>query len=245
MNQNTNKFCIITTQRSGSTWLISLLESHPDIKAFYEIFLDRWPGNDFLISFHEFKQANFGIRPEKTFRYLDQLNIYPGKHHTIGFKIMYNQLGRYPEVLAKFALDRYKIIHLIRDNHLDIAISAASMQQNKLVHAKKIVHANPIILEPESLIKGLSRLETQLNLARLLLKIIPNPVLEIKYEELCENQNQALGSIVKFLGMPLDAHNFVSDRQKINRGSYQQKIANYEQIVQTLTGTKFEKFLFR
>ncbi len=245
MNQKKNKFCIITTQRSGSAWLISLLESHPDIKAFYEIFLDRWPGNDFLVSFHKYKKANSGIRPEITFRYLDQLDIYPGEHHTIGFKIMYNQLGRCPEVLAKFAFDRYKIIHLVRDNFLDIVISGASMEQNKLIHVKKKVHANPVTLEAESLIQGLSQLEAQLNLARLLLKIIPNPVLEINYDELCRNRDQALGNIVDFLGVPLAQHKLVSDRQKIHRGSYQQKIANYEQVVQTLAGTKFEKLLSR
>ena len=245
MNQNKNKFCIITTQRSGSAWLVSLLDSHPDIKAFYEIFLDRWSGDNFLVSFHKYKQVNYGIRPEITFRYLNRLNIYPGKHHTIGFKIMYNQLVRCPEVLAKFAFDRYKIIHLVRDNFLDIAISGASMEQNKLIHVKKEVNANPVSLEAESLIQGLSRLEAQLNLARLLLKIIPNPVLEINYDELYHNRDQALETILDFLGVPLAQNKLFSDRQKIHQGSYQQKIANYEQVVQTLAGTKFEKLLSR
>ena len=51
IKKNKKKFCIITTQRSGSAWLVSLLDSHPQIKALYEIFLAHWAGDDFLVSF--------------------------------------------------------------------------------------------------------------------------------------------------------------------------------------------------
>ena len=243
IKQSKKKFCILTTQRSGSAWLISLLDSHPQIKAFYEIFLAHWAGDDFLVSFPNYQKDNSGLRPWLTFKYLNELDHYPGEHETIGFKIMYNQLVRHPEVLAKLVADNYKIIHLVRENYLDLAISSASMVQNGLIHTKTDVKANPVTLDPPLLLKYLSRQESFLSFAQLLLKALPIPKLQITYNDLCKAQEATLNSLTDFLEIPNSEYILSSDRKKVNKGSYRQKIANYDQVRQALSGTKFAKML--
>ena len=238
-----NKFCIITTQRSGSAWLISLLESHPEIKAFYEIFLDSWAGDEHLSSFQNYDKRNFGLRPEITWRYLHQLETYPGSHNTIGFKIMYNQLGRHPELLLKFIQDDYKIIHLVRENHLDLAISSASMRQNGLIHTTKKVKTKAIALEPKKLMKDLKKTELYLGFMRGLLNVLPLTNLEITYDQLVRENEQTLLAVAGFLGVATTGYQPKSDRQKVNKGTYREKIINYEEIENLLTDTKYAKFL--
>ena len=156
---------------------------------------------------------------------------------------MYNQLVRHPEVLAKLVVDNYKIIHLVRENYLDLAISSASMIQNGLIHSKTEVKANPVTLDPPSLLKYLSRQESFVNLAQLLLKALPVSKLEITYQDLCQEQEATLNSLTNFLEIPNSDYILRSDRKKVNKGSYRQKIANYEQVRQALSDTKFAQML--
>ncbi len=40
-NQKPRKFCLLTTRRSGSTWLSTLLDSNLLIQGFRELFIDQ------------------------------------------------------------------------------------------------------------------------------------------------------------------------------------------------------------
>ena len=70
------KFCLLTTQRSGSTWLTSLLNCHPELRMLPDELFKLTEGgikqdfdnnenwiNEQLISFVEFRKTNFGKRP--------------------------------------------------------------------------------------------------------------------------------------------------------------------------------------
>jgi LPS sulfotransferase NodH len=73
------KFIILTTQRSGSTWLTDLLNNHPHVRCYSELFLNRdrpneikpWhqeaDPNDF---FYSYKKNSKIPRPFSTFKYL-------------------------------------------------------------------------------------------------------------------------------------------------------------------------------
>lgn len=242
------KFCVITTQRSGSTWLSSLLDSHPNIIAFDEIFLARTPRQlpeKYYLRFYDFRKQTSGQRPWITFKYLDEfINHYPEPHQFIGFKVMYNHLFHYPEILVKLIQDQYKIIHLNRENHLDIFISSVNSKKHALAHTKTQVQLEAVTLEPAALLKSLKSLEMKKKLAQnFLLPCLPLPKLEISYHSLCTNKNQVLNSITDFLGVEECYESFQSDHQKINKGSYRDKIANYDEIEKVLTGTKYAHFL--
>jgi len=124
-NKTSRKVCILTTQRSGSTWLSTLLDSNPQIQGFRELFIDQefvFPDTQ-VSTFSLYQRNNQGSRPGITFEYLSKLDSYLGDQEAIGFKLMYDQLLDYPELIFKFITEKYKFIHLVRENHLDMVIS--------------------------------------------------------------------------------------------------------------------------
>lgn len=252
-----NKFCVITTQRTGSTWLIDLIDSHPQIKAFEEAFIEvnrkslvpdknkrLWTDKVF-IPYDEYRKSSSTVRPWLLFKYLDILETYQSEpHDTIGFKIMYNQIQRYPEFLLKIILDKYRVIHLVRRNHIDVLISKAVARQYKVFHT---INANSgskqVSLDTSSLIRKLDLYEKMYHLAQIGLNLMPIPVLEVSYESLVANQNIILSSIADFLQVDSTCKNFESELKKVNSGSYQEKIANYDEVYKTLENSKYVHLL--
>lgn len=104
------KFCIVTTARSGSGWLYTLLDSHPQIKAFSEPFIWRkyrpyWTDKQFP-SYYDFKNSVSKKSLWTLFKYLDILDSYKDEKNfdIIGFKVMYYQIIENPELLIKIIL---------------------------------------------------------------------------------------------------------------------------------------------
>ncbi|WP_366524933.1 sulfotransferase [Acaryochloris sp. IP29b_bin.137] len=258
-----DKFCIITTQRSGSTWFQDLLSCHPEIKVFGELFLWRrewervktqrgtykslWTEGNSLPhpSYYRFANSNFGSRPQIIFQYLDQLHSYQGSHQTLGFKLMYNQLLPRPEILIDLINNEYKIIHLVRANYLDILISKASLQQNNAVHFKGSHQSNAseISLNSSQLLRDLRVREAIATLIRNILHLLPNRVIEISYESICSDKNSVMDGVIDFLGVPRLDITYNSEFQKVNLGVHRQKISNYEEVLQVLKGSKFKSLL--
>ncbi len=245
------KFVIITTQRSGSTWLVTLLKSHPDIKMFSELFIPPKPGErpPLPISrFYEFRADKPKTkRPFLVFEYLNNLKSSFSSQKSLGFKLMYDQIEMAPEILLKLTLDRYKFIHLVRENYLDVELSSVnawSKEGNEIVHSTKPIKSlQPVDLEASSLVKRLFQRESKVKYFKKLLRILPRPVLTITYKALCDNTEHILSSITDFLGLAESNISYQSKLKKISRGSYKDKITNYSEVRDTLLGTKFESFL--
>ncbi len=246
MNYQPKKFCIFTTQRSGSTWLTELLDSHPETRTFEELFLwrdkHRWSDPN-MKTFYDFCQQNGNYRPWIIFQYLDTLNSYPDEHEKIGFKIMYNQLAPRPEILIKLVLDKYKIIHLVRNNYLDVIISIAYQNQHQISHSNTNLRTKKVTLDPSSILQRCIKEENKRIIAHLLLRFLPVSVIEVTYESLCINQDKVLAKISDFLDINVSNTGFSSQLKKINQGSYQDKIENYVEVKKVLSGTRFERFL--
>lgn len=246
------KFCVITTQRSGSNWLIQLINSHPDLKALGEIFIERkfgrkWLKDKNIVPFYEFAKTNSGSRRLKqTFNYMELLNNYPGCHKAIGFKVMYNQIKGQPSIFLKIVLDNFKIIHLVRQNYLDIILSkknAWGKGKKGIVWTKEKVEIEPIYLEPQSLLKEIYEIEFQQKLFKNIIRFLPNPVMLVTYESLLKERDKILDSISTFLRVKNSGITYNSSLVKISQGTYKDKIANYEEVKSTLYGTRFESFL--
>jgi LPS sulfotransferase NodH len=246
-------FCILTTQRSGSTWLVSLLDSHPQIKAFSELFIgeefahqsdEYLPWTDqHLSSFYEFEKRNPGLRPFQVFQYLETLDHYPETYRAVGFKLMYSQLAKRPEILLKLILAKYKVINLVRENPLDIIISKANLRRSGSPHFKKEQALKAIELKPTLLLQELKKQDRKTQLMRTMLNLLPLQVLNITYESLCENQQSAINSVLSFLEVEDKKISLNSNLKKISKGQYSQKIANFEEVRIALSGTRFQQFL--
>jgi LPS sulfotransferase NodH len=243
------KFCIITSQRSGSTWLTQLLNSHPQIKVLAgDPFWNHsgyFDGN--LPRYHDYCKTTNVSRPWVLFNYLDTLNLetYESKpHDVLGYKLMYNHIKHNPEVLIKLIFDQYRIIHLARRNVLDLLISNTVGKQYGVYHVTKSDNKNkPAYLDPKLLIPTLDLYERSYQTAKVFLSIIPIPVLEVKYESLRTDKNGTLRSIADFLQVDSSSISFESDLKKANAGLYKDKIENYIQVKKILDNSKYAKLL--
>ncbi|MGB5710383.1 MAG: sulfotransferase domain-containing protein [Waterburya sp.] len=245
-SKKTRKFCILTTQRSGSTWLSTLLDSNSKIQGFRELFIDQefiFPDSK-LSTFLLYQKNNSGNRPGITFKYLNKLDDYLEEHDAIGFKLMYDQLLDYPEIILRLVDEKYKIIHLVRENYLDTVISGKIKDELGVAHTKVKIEPKKVYLEPFWLIKNLKKRDRKRKVANMFLAIMPNQVLNITYDNLCIDRAKTLKLIADFLNLNSSEKNmFNSDLKKINSKSHQEMIQNYEQVKSALSGTKFFDFL--
>lgn len=243
-------FCIISAGRSGSTLLVTLLDSHPEIRLLGEIFNTRGRAvqnvSDLYIEpFCEYQISNSVKRPWLTFNYLNSLNNYPIPNKAIGFKLIDIELFRYPEILLKLILDNYKIIHLVRDNPLDYHLSWEIVKQKLLgqTELKSSFKLAPIYLDTDQILPALEGYSRRIKRFKKILKLMPNSVLTITYEDLVEDRKSIINSILEFLGIPSQDVELSSTLKKIAKGNHSEKIANYQQVKEILAVTKFKKFI--
>ena len=249
-----SKFAIVTTQRSGSTWLIDLLDSHPEIRAYGEIFLARPPSakasnnpRHSLERFYEFQRGHNGIRPWVTLKYLDLLDFRGEGRTAVGFKLMYDQCLVRPEILLKMVRERYRIIHLRRENVLDVVLSLNRMRETNVAHLRSdsgqtAQSSQPASVDPRRLLGDLSYQSRQQRAARVVLKLSRLLVLDVTYEALRHDPVHAMSAIARHLSVSTD-HSWRSSLKKLSKESHRAAIANYAEVEAALSKTRFKAML--
>ena len=241
-------FIVLTTNRSGSEWVISTMNSLPNVSAEGELFLPRkrkpgrWDSEFGRPRFIEARRRGLPFRPFSVFSYLDDLYSQIGK---VGFKLMYAQLGLYPEILPYLLRHRVHVIHLVRRNYLDVLLSyavKAKLGKAHLLSGQSAPDKLQVELETNTLVEKLDRLEKYHNLARRLLKWTRLPSMEIAYEDLLRDQNN-FQRIWEFLSIPLEERSPKSTLVKIRKGGHREVIVNYDEVKQSLANTKFAEML--
>lgn len=251
MVQNSDtKFVVFTTNRSGSEWVMSTLNNFPDVSAHSELFLNRtrdlnnkWDADFAYPRFIESKKEGPRVRPFSVFSYLRTFYGQPGK---VGFKLMYKQLGAYPEILAYFMRHRIHIIHLVRQNHLDVMLSyavKAKVGQSHLLAGQSAPDQLRVELDTKNLVRQLTWLEKQQNIARVLLRWFRLPHVEVTYEDLVRDQNFYFRRLSDFLAINSGEQIPPSPLTRIRKGAHREIITNYEQIQELLMNSKFAGLL--
>ncbi len=195
------KFVILFYERSGSTLLTDLLNQHPEISCFPEVFYPDWPNK--LPN----KLPDPVIPKSKIHKNLTLIYDKP-KQGITGFKFKYPiQYNIYPEVVNYLEQNKQelKVIFLYRINKLKGAIS----KQN---HARLIQTSN------ESNLKSQSKIELgplELNIPRAIKNIRDRQLADrkfyqlteafphrlfVSYESLLNERDKTLKSIFSFLG---------------------------------------------
>lgn len=246
---NTN-FVVLTTNRSGSEWIISTLNSFQGVSAHGELFLPRprilngkWDAEFAYTRFVETKFKGLTVRPFSVVSYLNTLYSMPGK---VGFKLMYKQLGLYPEILAYFMKHRIRVLHLVRQNHLDVMLSYAV--KSKIGRAHLLVGQSApdqlqVELDTRKLVKQFSWLQQQQNMARKLLLWCKLPHLEVSYEAMIHDQSLYFNLIGDFLAINSREQMPRSPLTRIRKGTHREMISNYDQVKKVLAGSKFASLL--
>ena len=241
------RFVILTSQRSGSTWLVSLLNQLNETTAYGELFLPRkhqkdWDADFAYPRFVEVRSQKKGMRPVQVFRYLDTVYQPSG---AVGFKLMYSQLFHYPELLIYFWAHRVQVIHLVRRNPLDLVIS--QVLKRKLQTSHRLSGDAPpqdvqIEINPQTLIRKLRTRQRKIKRGQWLLRLSGLRSMEIGYEDL-QKDPSVFQSLCRFLSIQTETVMPESRFQKVRLESQGQIIKNYSEVKKVLEGTHFNSYL--
>lgn len=246
------RFAIVATQRTGSNWLMDLLNSHSQVLGYDELLTQNGKGYGvvgpknwlFFDAYYKqyMKKTDTIARSRWLIGYLNQLYAPRNQVDAIGIKLMYDQIRHNPGVLPYIVAHRISLIHLIRENLLDIVISEAKLRASTHAHffIGERVDNSAIFLPIDWTVRRIKALDHYVTSARLIIASLPVRHCEIIYEQLVAKPKLAL-SILNFLG--IRPENLESKFQRINSRPTAERIINYTEVKNALVGTRYEKFL--
>jgi LPS sulfotransferase NodH len=248
------RFVLLSTQRSGSTWVIDTLNSHPSVIAYGELFLQNgegcppWGGRNMV--FYETYlrqmqgQANRPRESNPFLRYLETVYTAREGNEATGFKLMYGQAGAYPDLYSYIAANRISVVHLIRRNSLDIILSKEAAAARDLFHARvgEEVQQVRVHLNVGGLLDRLKQQEKDVEKARDMLSKFTMPYMEVYYEDLVSSK-QDFCSVLEFLGVKRSTAELISPLRKLNPVAHREIIENYESVKDLLKRTAYAHLL--
>ena len=255
-------FILLATQRSGSSWVQEMLNSHPDLKVYNELFdvnaegISIWEPRDIEFANTYLKahmRSRFSSRDYWTIRYVRHVFRQPDVRG-VGFKYMYDQVDHSRAVLPYAAVARVRVVHLIRRNLLDVVISTALARATGMYHrptdgrpsipwAPSAAGENRITLDPGEVVRQLTKLVRRRDRYRRWLTRTFTPTCEVEYEELAADPS-TFGRILSFLSLPAhDWRELRSGLEKVRSKPQSAVVENFDELRGRLTGTAFESFL--
>lgn len=240
-------FVILGWYRTGSNFLVSALNSHPEAVAFSELFFGQrifWANG--VYGKKEEDPALLKKRDETPVRFLEEdvFRPYPTGIRAVGFKLFYTQIeneqfrGFYEHILGNEDL---KFIHLKRRNFLDCLISGALSRQWGKVAVK----------EPEQK-DGVPRVHIPVDRCEKLFRnlegyfekygeLLPGDrTLEVYYEDIARPDSPQLDAVRDFLGLsPRDLSPRVV---KQNRFARREVLENFGELKAHFQGTRWSWF---
>jgi LPS sulfotransferase NodH len=248
------EFVLLATQRSGSTWVVDMLNSHPQIIAYSELFLEdaqgtpQWGGARDMVfwttHYAQRKQESPGISRDQVVRdYLHKLYSSHPEMPAIGFKLMYGQFGAFPELDDYFRTEELRIIHLIRKNVLDIVISKCVAAVHDVYHIRQGSDVEPVAIKLDTgeLPKRLANQEEQVTRARRQFAGRGSRYHEVFYEDLASNCSH-FSELLQFLCVDASVE-LKSTLKRLNPRTQPEVIENYDEVHRALQGTRYECYL--
>jgi LPS sulfotransferase NodH len=243
---------ILTSQRTGSTFLAEVLDAHPKVRCHGEIL----NGSDVkpppLV--RDFKYA------AKTYRYLVSGAWRPiatiercyasTEKPVVAFQAMYNRVNT-PSV-RRFLQERkdIRIMHLRRENLLKQYVSKALLSRKRGTrkdrpwspHATSPVPVVSTRISPDKAMREMRRVRELFGEFEQLLT--GHRKIELVYEQLISGQSlsTAAWAAVSEL-LEIEPAEVASDQIKINPSNLRPMVENYDELAAALKGTEFERFL--
>jgi len=236
---------ILTTQRSGSTFLVSCLRTHPDIECAGEI-LNGQPDNPRPMYRGPLRQLVKGFRIVRTgaWRPGSYLDAYfrRGTAKVRCFKAMYNQLSR--PFAKRFLVENEDIhvIHLRRHNLLKVYVSTLLMNKRRRLQATAPTEAVWIRVDPHQAIEFLRRARERYEAFDRAFE--RHPRLQVAYENLFDAggiNDDTRSRICEFLGiaqLPMS-----SPLVKLNPDSLRDMVTNYDELADAVGRTEYAHML--
>lgn len=226
---NYTKFIILGQGRSGSNYLRTLLESHPHIKIFSELFNPK-------IDTRRHGSGEVGpiTLNDDPIEYLEHriYQEYPDHIKAVGFKFFYFHAKNkdWQKVWSYLRNPQVRVIHLKRRNLLDRYLSLQLAKRSDIWQAhqteQNITYNQPLEMDPK---KCFRHFRWSLHLQKeASLFFQTNPQIEIFYEDLVKNPTAEIKRVLDFLNLGFYDLNTTCIKQRTKRKP--DLIANYTQF---------------
>lgn len=233
---------ILTTQRTGSTFLVECLGSHPDIESAGEILIGapdsyrepRYRGH--LKKFYKLWNIarNGAWHPARRMeRFYSS-----GRARVRVFKAMYNQLS-YPFALRYLREhEEIHVIHLRRENLLKVHVSRLLMPKRQRLQAFAPVEPIWVRVDPALAVAEIRNAHARYeHFVKLFER---HPRIAISYEQLFDGaflQGETSKRICEFLEIP--QHPMKSQLVKLNPETLREMVTNYDELADVISRTEF------
>ena len=230
------KFIIFSQGRTGSTLLVKILNSHPDIVCEREIF--------------QLKNIIFSGQIHNPYRMINGKELIYRKK-VYGFKAKIYQLneqrrliGGSKEFLRNATNNGWKLLYLKRGNLIQHVLSSLVAENLNTYHfnsngEKSTYDKLKLELDVHDLIKRLDERRNYLEQEKEALE--GREYMEISYEKLSEYPQEVADEIFSFLG--INSVRIDIPLQKSNTKSVEELVSNYDEIASALKSTEYAKFL--
>jgi len=253
------KFIIFGIQRTGTTFLMSLLNSHPDVFCTHELFIQHmFPEFDEeqhpqAISYNLYCKRNSkpdifipdnhpldGIRKSSVLPddFISNFCKIQG-YKAIGFKLMLNQLS--DNIIQSLKKHQFKFIIIKRMNYLDTYISEKASGHNKIMHqttdTSSELELKQFRLEPFSVCQRLLTLEMSTKKLQEIANKFKFENISIEYENLVAQPQINIQKICDFLNVKFK-DNLKSKYIKLLPKNKEETILNLDEIRYILNNQK-------
>jgi hypothetical protein len=221
-------FVILCLGRTGSTHLVSLLDSHPKIRCFGELFP------------HERGTLDEAYAPywrSDPLDYVADLTA-PVTEPTVGFKLPMGSIQAHPDALRLLEPEGLRIVRLSRLNLLALFVSRRLLASTRVSQSTRGDYGDAtVVLDPKQCVSVFRRTEQH---ESYLDEIADGkPTYRITYEELATGQG--LPEIQRFLGVePVPLR---SDFGRVRKRPLAETIENWPEVQGALRGSPYERFL--
>jgi LPS sulfotransferase NodH len=239
------RFVVFATQRTGSTWLMSVLNGLDGVSAQGELFhpTPRSGDSQFAHPWYAESRAEFGsVRPFCVYRYLRDFYDSPD---STGFKLMYSQLKAYPEILPFLVRKRIDVVHLVRRNHLNVLISLALKREIGRAHVfSETQRPDNVAVELDTrlLVREIRRLQAKQDVGRRILRLARLRHIEVAYEDLVTDA-APFNQILDFLRIPHGGSLPESNILRTRVGTQKDVLRNYDEVRRTLVASPYSQLL--
>ena len=229
------RFVIISAGRSGSEFLVSLLDSHPDVMCLSEVFQE--------------KDDNFKSYVERGYSPLDILRITYEicQNKTRGFKLLYYQARGTRDPMfgdadvwhSLIEQEDIRVIHLVRDNGLARLISLKISETTDIWHYYTERDDNPIHvkLSLDECLQNWSGCELKEN--KVDEDFSRHPIIKVHYNELATDPESTTNEVQRFLGVK--EHRLKNTLRKRHRHPFDY-LENFNELKRHFEGTRWECF---
>jgi LPS sulfotransferase NodH len=250
-----NIYMITCPARSGSTMLVHLLRSHPDIISHDEVFAS--PGGlggmtgTYLMKRRaepDFADRMAAEKDRDPVKFLYKIVLDLQGKKAVSFKLKHDELVRpeYYKVLRdEIVNDRdFRIIHLRRENllsrYLSHYIATYVTRVTLAVHGQTVPEFHPVVLDPH---KCQEDFETVLRREKEIAELFAqHPGFHITYEEMITPGSEKLQCLLDFMGVP--RRELTTTTQKLVCNDLRRVIANFDELCSYFAATPYSKFFF-